>query len=126
MSRTALIIEDDPLSAEILASLLGVVQMSSLSVDHAAQVEAALGQLQGADVIFLDLELPDVDGYEVLAFLKEQLGVACPIVACTMHTNEMNNAYKAGFHSFIGKPVQAAKFPEQLAKILNNIPVWEK
>jgi DNA-binding NarL/FixJ family response regulator len=47
-----------------------------------------------------------------------------PVVAYTVHVSEINRAYQLGFHSFIGKPIDPDKFPDQLARILRGEPVW--
>ncbi|PJF29257.1 MAG: response regulator, partial [Phototrophicales bacterium] len=75
---------------------------------------------------FLDLEFPNHTGFEIFAKLKALPKLAdIPIVAYTVHNSEIDTARKAGFHSFLGKPLTLSKFPDQLQRILTGIPVWE-
>ena len=77
-------------------------------------------------VIFLDLEMPRYNGYEILAMLKslpELAGV--PVIAYTTHISHMREARVAGFDSFLGKPLNRQLFPKQLARILQGEEVWE-
>jgi two-component system cell cycle response regulator DivK len=79
------------------------------------------------DLILLDIGLPHEDGYDILKriratpFLKSAL-----VVAVTGHASieEMRQAQEAGFDGFLGKPLDAEKFPEQLARILRGESVW--
>jgi two-component system cell cycle response regulator DivK len=99
--------------------------LDCIAVQDVTKLEDMVSELQQADVIFLDLEMPKIDGYEMLDILKNNIGTTAPIVACTVHLNEINTARDLGFHSFIGKPIKADRFPDQLERILNNEPVWE-
>jgi two-component system cell cycle response regulator DivK len=77
-------------------------------------------------VIFLDLEMPGKNGYDLLNeinILPELEGV--PVVAYTAHQSHMPVARDAGFHSFLGKPLRSSEFSNQLARILNGEQVWE-
>ncbi len=123
----ALIIDDNQSNADVLEVLLKNEGLSSTVVTLPRALPAALDQLSGpVDVVFLDLELPNHDGFELLDALKAHphLGGA-PIVAYTVHTSEIGAAREAGFHSFLGKPLNTREFPDQLRRILDGQPVWE-
>jgi len=121
----ALIIEDDPRNMKVLAQLLALEDVTSTGVLDPNALTETLQSLERLDVIFLDLELPSTNGFEVLQILKQEMGIVVPIVACTVHTSQMDTAQDLGFHSFIGKPLQADRFPDQLRQILNGEPVWD-
>lgn len=121
----AIIIDDNANNVGILAALLDMQSVSSTPIVNPLKLAAALAESPPADVIFLDLELPGSNGYEVFAALR---GDACfesvPIVACTVHLNEIGAARKFGFHSFIGKPLDMDRFGDQLERILRGERVW--
>lgn len=122
----ALIIDDNGKNIEVLARLLSMQDMSCTTVPRPVQLDAALQNIAEVDVIFLDLEMPGASGYDILERLKADARFqAVPIVAYTVHVSEITAAHRQGFHSFLGKPLDADKFPEQLARILNGQPVWE-
>lgn len=121
----ALILEDDPNSLEILARLLKAHQVTSVGVDDPAKIDDVLSQSPSIDLVFLDLEMPNMDGYEVLAYLRKRIGANVRVIACTVHVNEINHARERGFDGFIGKPLKPAKFPDQLQRLLAGQQVWE-
>jgi two-component system, cell cycle response regulator DivK len=77
------------------------------------------------DVVFLDLEMPGVDGYAVKNYLRTKLGTT-PIIACTVHLNEIDMVRQSGFDGFLGKPLDSHRFSDQLGRILTGMPVWER
>jgi CheY-like chemotaxis protein len=125
----ALIIEDDPVSIDVLSTLLGQLGVRATIMTNGIGSTfdpAALDGIDAPDVIFLDLQMPGTNGYGILQHLQSNPAFAgVPVVAYSTHTSHLNRAREAGFHSFIGKPLNAAHFRDQLADILNDIPVWE-
>ena len=101
----------------------GITSTALNSPHHLADL---LRRLAHFDLVFVDLEFPDGDGYDVLNELKINPGFKdVPIVAYTVHISRIEAARKAGFHSFLGKPLNYRYFPGQIKRILNHQPVWE-
>lgn len=122
----ALIIEDDINNSDILQELLDSESIVCTTIQDSRLVTDYMEKLSPPDVIFLDLEMPYVDGYEVLDQLKSKASWASiPVVACTIHINEVQVARSKDFHSFITKPLDMDAFPDQIQRILNNEPVWD-
>jgi len=120
----ALIIDDNPVDADVLMSLLDRLGVKATWVENYAQLDH-IDQVR-VQIIFLDLELPGKSGYDLLDMLRTHpIYQQVPIVAYTSHSSEMSNARAAGFHSFLGKPLRSTTFPDQLTRILNNESVWE-
>jgi chemosensory pili system protein ChpA (sensor histidine kinase/response regulator) len=121
---TALIIEDDPTSADVLENLLSHVGVGFTTV--CTNIPEHIQSVERPDVIFLDLEMPGMNGYEVLELLRntEQFQ-NIPIVAYTTHTSHLTQAHNAGFSSFLGKPLNRHDFAENLSRILRGESVWE-
>lgn len=127
MSKHALIIDDNTKNVNILSILLGEQGVTSTLVTHPKQLETALEGIAPIDVAFIDLEMPGTSGFDVRARLKADPRFAhVPMVAYTVHVSEMNVANAQGFDSFLGKPLDSEKFPEQLARILSGEPVWSR
>jgi CheY-like chemotaxis protein len=105
--------------------LLDQEDIAYTAITDPTRLAPLLETVQQIDVIFLDLEMPKLDGYEVLAILKAHFGENVPIVACTVHTAEINTTRKLGFSSFVAKPLDTDRFPNQLSRILSGEPVWE-
>jgi two-component system cell cycle response regulator DivK len=80
------------------------------------------------DIIFLDINLPNTTGYEVLKQLRAQERFKdVTIVAVTAQDadTEIPKAREAGFNAYIGKPISRMRFPKQLRRILQGEEVWE-
>lgn len=122
----ALIIDDNQGNIDVLVTLLMKEGVVCTAVPTLRQLKPTLDQLSHIDLVFLDLEFPNGDGFTVLEDLKRDARLnGAPVVAYTVHTSEIEVARRAGFDSFIGKPVRATEFPAQLRRLLNGQAVWE-
>lgn len=75
---------------------------------------------QDKTLILLDLNLPGVDGYEVLKRLKsEEKTHAIPIIVLTTTDNpkEIDRCYALGCNVYITKPVEYDNFSEAIRKL---------
>lgn len=123
--KHALIIDDDGKNVKVLAGLLEDEDFTSTLVTNPTTLSTTLAQLDTVDIVFVDLEMPQVNGYKVLETLRANPKFqGIPIVAHTVHLSEMPKTSLVGFDSFIGKPVNFEAFPGYLASILGGTPVW--
>ncbi len=125
MDAHALIIDDNSTNIEVIGELLLACGISYTAVDDTADLGAVIDGLDYLDIVFVDLEMPHINGYEVLDILRHDLGVNVPIVASTVHLNEIQTARELGFHSFLGKPLKMQRFADQVTRILNGERVWD-
>jgi two-component system cell cycle response regulator DivK len=124
----ALVVEDDPAGLSILSVMLRRIGIRTVMERYARSAVETAKQMDKVDVIFLDLGLPDGDGYEVLAQLKKEPALKqVPVVAVTARdaTTEMAKAQAAGFDGFLGKPLNRNRFPDQVRRIFTGEGVWE-
>ena len=124
-SKHALIIDDDSYNVYIMERFLDRENIAYTAVTDTITLENTLEELSQIDLILLDLEMPKRDGYEIVKILKQYLDSSVPIVACTVHTAEINRTKKIGFSGFIAKPLDMERFPEQISRILNGETIWE-
>ena len=121
-----LVIEDDETSVFVLRNMLEQMGIELDVILHDATMLDQIRKLDRMDVIFLDLEMPRLNGYEILATLKSLPELQdVPVIAYTTHISHMNQARVAGFDSFLGKPLNRQRFPSQLQRILAGETVWE-
>ena len=111
-----LLVED---SLVVRASLKHRLQTQGFDVAEAEDGPTALRLVADTppDVILLDIELPGMDGYEVLARLKADDGLRdVPVVFLTGRTSsdEMVRALSLGAHDYLRKPFEEA---ELLARV---------
>ncbi len=120
------VIDDNQRNIQVLKMLLAEQGIDCTVTADPRRVEQDLAALERVDVIFLDLEMPGANGYQVFEFLRSSARFQnVPVVAYTVHLSEMNAVYKHGFTGFIGKPIDPDRFPDQIARILNGESVWE-
>lgn len=126
---TALVVEDDTggvVMVSMMMRRLGINAVVETSGERAIELAALMKP--APDVILLDLNLPRITGFDVLKALRriEPLRTV-PIIALTAADSTMMipRCQDAGFDGFIGKPIRAKRFGEQLTRILRNESVWE-
>ena len=125
---SALVIEDDASGLAIISVMLRRLGMRTVMERYASSALERAEKMSRIDVVFLDLGLPDGDGYEVLQELKSKPELKdVPVVAVTARdaSTEMPRAQQAGFDGFLGKPLNRNRFPEQVRRILEGEGVWE-
>jgi len=122
----ALIIDDNPANLAVLEQALELEGVTPLLYSTPKNIEAILDEVGQIDIVFLDLEFPNYNGLDLIKEFKQDPRLAdVPFVAYTVHTSEQNEAQEAGFHSFLGKPLDVDRFPEQLQRILSGEPIWD-
>lgn len=113
---TILLVDDDPFSLKILSGLLH----SHYDILAAPSGERALNIATGEqkpDLVLLDIVMPDMDGYEVLARLRENPSTRdIPVIFTTGLDSAEDKAksLKLGAADFINKPYHA---PTVLASV---------
>jgi len=127
-----LIVEDNLYNFRLMARLLALHGMENCEwLVSGAQVAEPAGSpdlSHGFDLVLMDIYLPREDGYQLLARLRRNPGFAgIPIVAVTADAtpDNLRRAREAGFDGFIGKPINSARFPDQVCQLLRGEPVWE-
>jgi CheY-like chemotaxis protein len=116
-----LLAEDGPVNQEVATALL---EMLGHSCDVAESGREAIEAFQRKtyDVILMDLDMPDVDGFEAtrqIRALERDLGTHVPIVAMTAHAIKgfRQQCLEAGMDDHLTKPIQ----PVTLMKLLRSI-----
>ncbi|WP_315134547.1 response regulator transcription factor [uncultured Actinomyces sp.] len=109
---TVLLVEDDPAISEPLARAFG---REGYQVRAHGTGTGALAEVQDADIIVLDLGLPDMDGLDVARQVRAQ-GLATPILMLTARSEETDLVVglDAGADDYVTKPFRLA---ELLARV---------
>lgn len=114
-----LVVDDNTDAAETLCAILDMMGHQAEMVHDGAQALAKAPQFR-PDVIFLDIGLPDMNGYEVARALRQTpAGSGCVLVALTGWGGEddRNQANAAGFNHHLTKPAQLNAIGELLASL---------
>jgi CheY-like chemotaxis protein len=118
-----LAVEDTPHNLELLTYLL---HAHGHEVDPATTGAAALAcaRSRRPDLVLLDVHLPDADGFQVLASLREQAGLSdVPIVAVTAYAmlGDREQAVARGFDDYLTKPIDPHTFAATVERLLGLI-----
>jgi CheY-like chemotaxis protein len=120
--KRLLIADDKPTNRELIRT---VIESLGHQVTEAADgIEAVrVAHEQQPDMIILDLHMPGLDGFGVLAELRQDSAFRnTPIMALTasaMH-GDRQRALDAGFDSYVSKPVPLPVLRDEVARLLNR------
>ena len=98
-----LLVEDDPGFAAMLCDALSARGYHLWHAASAAEAEALLGDMR-ADLILLDLILPDRNGLALCVTLKGRSGVPLIVCSATRRKDDRVLAFKLGADDFLAKP----------------------
>jgi two-component system cell cycle response regulator len=117
-----LVIEDHPANRDLMVYLLTAFGHSALAAANGLHgLEAA--RRQAPDLIVCDLQLPDIDGYQVIQQVRaDPVLRATPVVAVTAYAmlGDREGALAAGFDGYITKPIEPEIFVGQLERFLRS------
>ncbi len=125
MPSAILIIEDE---VDILELVSIILERAGYVVAQARDAEAGwqrLAQLP-CDLIIVDVNLPDIDGWEVCRRLRAESRTACvPILLFTVRSELADDALQHPelVDGFISKPFDRAELLALIAKLLARTPV---
>jgi CheY-like chemotaxis protein len=117
-SRRVLIVDDNVDAAEMLALWLRT-EGHEVCTAHDGARALQEAQAFGPEVVFLDIGLPRMDGYEVARQLRQLAGPKRPLlVALTGYgqDEDRRRAEEAGFNAHLVKPADPAALQELLSK----------
>ena len=124
MPPTALIVEDEPEANRLLAML---VQLRGYRTESAFTGAEALDKVgrRPPDIVFLDLMLPDVNGYEVCRSIKSDKETALiPVVMVTARVAVENRiqSYCHAADQYVPKPYT----PDEIYSAMDQADAWRK
>jgi len=125
-----LYVEDDALSREVMEALLTRklgFQNITVFKDSEQFMERLRAMSAGPDVIFLDIHMEPIDGFEMLRQVREDGDFqSTKIVALTasVMNEEVKMLRAAGFNGVLAKPLDVDAFPAALDRILSGEQVW--
>jgi PAS domain S-box-containing protein len=118
-----LLAEDNPVNQKVLVKLFEKLGCSVQTADNGREA-VAKWSLEPYDVVFMDIQMPQMDGFEaVCAIREEEARIAhgrppTPVVALTAHAfaEDREKCLKAGMDLHVSKPVSLASLAAALAQ----------
>jgi two-component system, chemotaxis family, chemotaxis protein CheY len=111
MSLKVLIVEDDAASLELMNEVLSSVEVETRPVNDSTEAAALVGT-ERFDGIFLDLQMPNLHGYELAKQIRESAwNASTPIIVVTGSSERtaMRKVFDAGATFFLQKPIDRQK-----------------
>ena len=110
-----LLAEDATTIQALLGKFLHVAGAEVVVVENGVQAVAAAAE-QPFDLILMDLEMPEMDGYEATKRIKAS-GTRVPIIASTAHNADAvaESLREAGFDGMVSKPIERQALIEACA-----------
>jgi CheY-like chemotaxis protein len=124
--RRILLAEDVDINREIVASML---ESTNIEIECAENGAIAVSKYtedpKRYDMIFMDIQMPEMDGYEAtkrIRALEEWTGRHVPIIAMTANVfrEDIEKSIAAGMDSHVGKPVDFVEVLSQIRTYLRR------
>jgi len=116
-----LIVDDQPANVLLLEQMLRGAGYDAISSTQDASKVFELHLVNRYDLILLDIQMPGLDGFQVMENLRElEQGSYLPVLVITAQPAHKLRALKAGAMDFVGKPFDLA---EVLARVHNLLQV---
>ena len=119
MKIKSIIVDDNPLNIEVLSDLLKEGYKQIQLAGTAANGKEALDLISSEkpDLVFLDVEMPDMNGFEVLAALKE---ISFKTIFVTAHSHYAIQAIRFNALDYLVKPIKQMELDEAIKRFLSN------
>lgn len=116
-----LLCEDNPLNQKLAKR---VMTKFGFDVEIAENGLIGLEKLrkESFDLILMDLQMPEMDGYQTVQAIRDELRLKVPIIAMTAHSlvGEKEKCMEVGMNDYIGKPFTQE---ELYNKICSNLKI---
>ena len=122
-SARVLYIEDNPVNALLMRELLRPHEDIRLEVAADGRSGLALARDWRPDLLLLDMQLPDIDGIEVLRRLRQDPATAalrCVALSANAMPADVAAAQAAGAIGYWTKPIEFASFVAKLQALLDD------
>ena len=114
-----LIVDDQPSNVFLLREILRDAGYTRIQATSNPAEVLALHQKNHYDLILLDLQMPGIDGFQVMEWLQQvEPDGNLPILVITAQPNHKLRALAAGARDFIGKPFTLTEVQSRVRNLL--------
>ena len=121
---TRVLVVDD--QQDIRELLKTVLEVRGFEVEQAVGGLEALALLTAADqfdLILLDVQMPQMDGWDTLAAIRDRYGEAGPrVVLCTVkgHPRDLVHGWKLGCDGYVWKPFDVTAIVDEVTAVIGR------
>ncbi len=122
MERKVLVVEDNENNRYLLTLLLEAANLSVVTAENGYDA-LVLARSERPDCVLLDIQMPEMDGYEVATHLKADAELSkIPIIGVSSFAmpGDREKAFRMGFAGYIQKPVDPENFTDTVLRILGR------
>ena len=121
-----LIVDDSEINREILAAMLEKTYEIDMAKDGQGAIEILEKKWETYQIVLLDLNMPVINGYEVLKVMEEKQWLdSLPVICISAETSEasIGKAYELGATDYFTRPFDTAVV---LRRVHNTIALYAK
>ena len=127
LAANILIVDDQPSNVQLLEQLLAAVGYSQVSSTMKPDEVCALHRKNHYDLILLDLQMPVMDGFQVMEGLKTStIDSYLPVIVLTAQPGHKLHALQAGAKDFISKPFDLVEVKTRIHNMLEVRLLYKK
>lgn len=118
--KNVLLVDDDMRNIFALSSILQLHQVEVITATNGLEALEALKKKPKADLVLMDMMMPEMDGYEAMKKIREKIEFKeLPIIALTAKAmpNDREKCIEAGASDYISKPVN-------IDQLISLMRVW--
>lgn len=118
---TVLYIEDNPANLRLVSQILGRNPQLQLITAYTPELGLELVSAHHPELILLDINLPGMDGYQVLSILRSlDSAKKTPVIAISANatSRDIERGTAAGFDEYITKPIDVMHLLETVDRLL--------
>ena len=118
--KKILVVEDNETNQKVIFHMLKKFGLDISIVNNGKEAIKVLGEACQFDLIIMDLQMPEMDGFETTKYLRQELKLKTPIFAMTASAlrNEKAKCFELGMNEYLTKPFVPAELHQQLKKYL--------
>lgn len=121
-----LLAEDNPVNQKLAVRLLEKRGCHVQVTNTGREVLAALRK-SCFDIVLMDLQMPEMDGFETTAAIREDEKITLqhlPILAVTAHAmkGDRERCLSAGMDGYLSKPIQAKNLYAEIQRLVPDVP----
>lgn len=127
LNASILIVDDQEANVMLLEQVLRNAGYTRITSTMDPQAVRALHQQHRYDLILLDLQMPEMDGFEVMEGLRDiEAGSYLPVLVITAQPGHKLRALQAGAKDFVAKPFDLVEVKTRIHNMLEVRLLYQK
>ena len=122
--KRVLVAEDNEINQKVIGHILKKVGIETVIGNNGREAVNHLEAGETFDLVILDLQMPEMDGYQTATYIRKKLQLNIPIIAMTASAlrNEKMKCFELGMNEYMSKPFSPSELFQQLKRFLVDQP----